>query len=244
MAGAFFLISALLFQLTFQAITPPTRPPSTTSETLGGGLTTKADEEVGEQQGDMRETLPGDFVTTVQPPDFTSNILEVAEPEPVASTASKSNFAAQPDSYSMFQHLMEAQVSLTQPSEEEPPQVKTLKSALKTFLETAWHGLYYGFMPAVARHRRSVGDEERSHLDTAITFMGAFFGMQNCSKVVACRAGRMAAEKISGAAVFVMMAESFVPRGLKSWFTMVKTGVMGRDEDCSDGLRCSINDGE
>ena len=65
-------------------------------------------------------------------------------------------------------------------------------------------------------------------MDTAITFMGAFFGMQNCSKVlkggakksypsffqvVACRAGRMAAEKISGAAVFVMMAESFVPRG-------------------------------
>ena len=24
--------------------------------------------------------------------------------------------------------------------------------------------------------------QERSHLDTAITFMGAFFGMQNCSK--------------------------------------------------------------
>ena len=32
------------------------------------------------------------------------------------------------------------QVSLTQASKEEPPQVKTLKSALKTFLETAWHG--------------------------------------------------------------------------------------------------------
>ena len=32
-------------------------------------------------------------------------------------------------------------------------------------------------------------------------------------QVVACRAGRMAAERVSGAAVFVMMAESFVPRG-------------------------------
>ena len=73
-------------------------------------MTTKEDEGVGEQQGDMRRTLPGDFVTTVQPSDFTSNVLEVAEPKPVASTASKSNFAAQPDSYSMFQHLMEAQV--------------------------------------------------------------------------------------------------------------------------------------
>jgi len=247
MAWAFFLISSLLFQLALQAITPPTRPPSTTSEIL----TTKADAEVWEEkEGDMRGTLPGDFVTTAQPPsDFSSDNMGASEPEPVASagasgTNPKSNLAAQPDSYSMFQHLMEAQVSLTQPSEEEPPQVKTLKSALKTFLETAWHGFYYGFMPEVARHRRSVGDEERSHLDTAITFMGAFFGMQNCSKVVACRAGRMAAEKVSGAAVFVMMAESFVPRGLKSWFTMVKTGVMGRDEDCSDGLRCSINDGD
>ena len=76
-------------------------------------------------------------------------------------------------------------------------------------------------------------------MDTAITFMGAFFGMQNCSKVlkggvknpiqafqvVACRAGRMAAEKISGAAVFVMMAESFVPRGDYSKFFSQKGAV-------------------
>jgi len=251
MAQAFFLTFSLLFQLSFQAITPPTRPRSTTSEILGEGLKTEANTGMGEK-GDMRGTqLPGAFVTTTaQPSDFTTNTMEATQPEPGTSAESgsvlqpSSNLAAQPDSYSMFQHLMEAQVSLTQPLEEEPPQVKTLKSALKTFLETAWHGFYYGFMPEVARHRRSVGEEERSHLDTAITFMGAFFGMQNCSKVVACRAGRMAAERVSGAAVFVMMAESFVPRGLKSWFSMVKTGVMGRDEDCSDGLRCSINDGD
>ena len=101
------------FILLFQAITPPTRPPSTTSEIL----TTKADAEVGEvQEGEMRGTLPGDFVTTAQPPsDFFSDNMEASEPEPVASagasgTNSKSNLAAQPDSYSMFQHLMEAQV--------------------------------------------------------------------------------------------------------------------------------------
>ena len=67
-------------------------------------------------------------------------------------------------------------------------------------------------MPEVARHRRSVGVEvklntylfskllnfrnvsqlltsmiiqERSHLDAAISFMGAFLGMQNCSQVSA-----------------------------------------------------------
>ena len=101
------------FILLFQAITPPTRPPSTTSEIL----TTKADAEVGEEQeGDMRGTLPGDFVTTAQPPsDFSSDNMGASEPEPVASagasgTNPKSNLAAQPDSYSMFQHLMEAQV--------------------------------------------------------------------------------------------------------------------------------------
>jgi len=209
----------------------------------------ETDKRIGEGE-EMSGTFTGDFATTGQPSDFTSNTMEASRPELGTSTgansgiAPSSNLAAQPDSYSMFQHLMEAKVSLTQPSEEEPPQVKTLKSALKTFLETAWHGFVYGFMPEVARHRRSVEGEERTLLDTGITVMGAFFGMQNCSKVVACRVGRMAAERVSGAAVFVMMAESFVPRGLKSWFSMVKTGVLGRDEDCSDGLRCSINDGD
>ena len=80
-------------------------------------MTTKADEEVGEQQGDMRGTLPGAFVTTTaQPSDFTSNTMEATQPEPGTSAESgsvlqpSSNLAAQPDSYSMFQHLMEAQV--------------------------------------------------------------------------------------------------------------------------------------
>ena len=71
----------------------------------------------------------------------------------------------------------------------------------------------------------------------------------------------MAADRVSGAAVVVMMVESFVPigahfklleymyaknrylfskvstSGLKPWFAMVKLGVMGRDEDCTNGLR-------
>ena len=71
----------------------------------------------------------------------------------------------------------------------------------------------------------------------------------------------MAADRLSGAAVVVMMVESFVPTGaqfkscvyryakarylhsmvsisgLKPWFAMVKLGVMGRDEDCTNGLR-------
>ena len=78
---------------------------------------------------------------------------------------------------------------------------------------------------------------------------------------MACRTGRMAADRLSGAAVVVMMVESFVPigahfkslesiygkirysfsmisiSGLKPWFAMVKMGVMGRDEDCTNGLR-------
>ena len=78
---------------------------------------------------------------------------------------------------------------------------------------------------------------------------------------MACRTGRIAADRLSGAAVVVMMVESFVPigahfkslesihgkirylfsmisiLGLKPWFAMVKMGVMGRDEDCTNGLR-------
>ena len=104
----------------FQAITPPTRPPSII---LGEKLTaTTTKGESLREQGEMGEqTFPGDFVaTTVQPSLFASSaVVEVAEPEPVVGEApgsgtekpsSGSNLAAQPDSYSMFQHLMEAQV--------------------------------------------------------------------------------------------------------------------------------------
>ena len=70
------------------------------------------------EKGDMRGTqLPGAFVTTTaQPSDFTRNTMEATQPEPGTSAESgsvllsSSNLAAQPDSYSMFQHLMEAQV--------------------------------------------------------------------------------------------------------------------------------------
>ena len=85
--------------------------------TLGGELTNKADTGVGEE-GDMRGTFPaGDFVTTGQPSDFTSNTMEA--PELTGDNSGtvllpSSNLAAQPDSYSMFQHLMEAQVPCCQ----------------------------------------------------------------------------------------------------------------------------------
>ena len=68
-----------------------------------------------------------------------------------------SNLAAKPDSYDMYKHLTEVQVrrvspvanisilslkaALTlEPSEKDAPEVKTLKSALKTLFETAWQG--------------------------------------------------------------------------------------------------------
>ena len=74
-------------------------------------------------------------------------------PEPMLT----SNLAAKPDSYDMYKHLMEVQVrrvspvanisilslkaALTlEPSEKDAPEVKTLKSALKTLFETAWQG--------------------------------------------------------------------------------------------------------
>ena len=67
------------------------------------------------------------------------------------------------------------------------------------------------------------------------TVMGAVLGFQNCSEVdrkpfalvsnlgtgyffcpqvVACRTGRLAADKLPGAALAVTMLETFVPRGV------------------------------
>ena len=68
---------------------------------------------------------------------------------------------------------------------------------------------------------------------------------------MACRAGRMAAEKLPGAALAITMLETFVPRGalgitltisdslsgLKSWFGVVRHGVMGREEECLQSFR-------
>ena len=61
----------------------------------------------------------------------------------------------------------------------------------------------------------------------------------------------MAAEKLPGAALAITMLETFVPRGvlgitltisdnlpgLKSWFGVVRDGVMGREEECLHSFR-------
>jgi len=262
------VLFSLLLQQSFQAITPPPRrpPPSsprgtTTTENMEEVIHVHIEGHIKEGAGERgmnTSDLVGDSAAAASPNidilNINVNISEAAElPSEVreesggSASATEpnviSNLAANPDSYDMYKHLMEVQAALTlEAKEDDGPEVKTVKSALRILFETAWQGLYYGFMPEVARHRRSVGVEERSHLDAAITFMGAFLGMQNCSQVMACRTGRMAADRLSGAAVVVMMVESFVPIGLKPWFAMVKLGVMGRDEDCTNGLRCSINE--
>jgi len=150
------------------------------------------------------------------------------------------NQVAPPDSYAMFRHLMEAKASLTKPLDWEPQTVTKLKVALKTLLETVIHGFFGGFVPEVQRRRRAVGEEERGYLDTIFTAIGAVLGFQNCSEVVACRAGRMAADKLPGAAMAITMLETFVPRGLKSWFGLMRNGVMQREE-CLHSFRCSMD---
>lgn len=151
------------------------------------------------------------------------------------------NQVAPADSYAMFHHLMEAKASLTKPHDLEPETVIKLKAALKTLLETLIHGFFGGFVPEVQRRRRSVGEEERGYLDTIFTTLGAVLGFQNCSEVVACRTGRMVADKLPGAAMAVAMVETFVPRGLKSWFGLVRDGVMRREE-CLHKFRCSMDE--
>ena len=58
-------------------------------------------------------TLPGDFATTGQSSKFNNNTMEELGTGSDGGREPSSNLAAKPDSYSMFQHLMEAKVTLS-----------------------------------------------------------------------------------------------------------------------------------
>jgi len=172
--------------------------------------------------------------TTLPPLPTTLTISTAA-----AEVSAASNLAASADSLTMYEHLLQAQAALTAPSEEEPSTVTSVKAAVRTFIETALHGFFYGFLPAVERRRRSVAEEEKGLLDLVIEVLGSLLGVQDCSRLVACRTGRLAATRVPGAAMVVMMLENMVPAGLRVWFAGVKAGVLGL-EDCVEGYRCAL----
>lgn len=79
-------------------------------------------------------------------------------------------------------------------------------------------------------------------LDWIIDVIGALIGRQQCSQKVACRAGRLAQEKVPGSQMLVVMMESFVPPGLLRWFSILKTGVMSAFDACDSSFLCDFTD--
>ena len=72
--------------------------------------------------------------------------------------------------------------------------------------------------------------------------IGALIGRQECSQKVACRAGRLAQEKVPGAQMMIMMLENFVPPGLLQWFSILKSGVMSAFDSCNSSFMCDFDD--
>ena len=72
--------------------------------------------------------------------------------------------------------------------------------------------------------------------------IGALIGRQECSLKVACRAGRLAQERVPGSQMMIIMMESFVPPGLMSWFSVVKNSVLDHFSECGDTYECDFSD--
>jgi len=149
------------------------------------------------------------------------------------------------DSYSMYRKLMNMRRDLTQKQAKEDSEgLKMVKSAIKVILETTIHSFINGFLPTVERVRRDAGEEERTYLDGAVYLAGALLGKHRCSQMIACRAGKFVQNRMPGAQLAVMMAESMVPNAMLDWFGVVKTAVIDRSDNCEADYRCSLSEDE
>ena len=79
-------------------------------------------------------------------------------------------------------------------------------------------------------------------LDWIVDLIGALIGRQECSEKVACRAGRLAQEKIPGSQMMIVMLETFIPPGLLQWFSVLKSSVMSHFDACDVSYHCDFDD--
>jgi len=148
------------------------------------------------------------------------------------------------DSYSMYRKLMDMRESLNKQTKEDSDGLKMVKTAIKTILETTIHSFINGFLPTVERVRRDAPDDERSYLDGAVYLAGALLGKQRCSQMIACRTGKFVQNKMPGAQLAVMMAESMVPKSMLDWFGVIKQSVIERQDNCEADYHCTLSDEE
>eukprot|EP00088_Acartia_fossae_P002780 TRINITY_DN1114_c0_g1_i3.p1 TRINITY_DN1114_c0_g1~~TRINITY_DN1114_c0_g1_i3.p1 ORF type:complete len:204 (+),score=52.28 TRINITY_DN1114_c0_g1_i3:70-681(+) len=152
-----------------------------------------------------------------------------------------SNNVVQEDSSTMYRKLMDMRENLLDKQEREDSEgLKMVKAAIKVILETTIHSFINGFLPTVERVRREAEEEERSYLDGAVYLAGALLGKQRCSQMIACRTGKFFQNKMPGAQLAVMMAESMVPSSMLDWFGVVKKSVIDRSDSCDADYHCTL----
>jgi hypothetical protein len=153
-----------------------------------------------------------------------------------------SNMVEKGDSFSMYRKLMNMRESLLdKQAKEDSDGLKMVKTAIKVILETTIHSFINGFLPTVERVRRDAPTEERSYLDGAVYLAGAFLGRQRCSQMIACRTGKFVQDKMPGAQLAVMMAESMIPSAMLDWFGVVKVAVIDRADNCEADYQCTLS---
>jgi len=161
-----------------------------------------------------------------------------------SDTVTTSNEAVQEDdTYSMYKKLMDMREDMVERQErQESEALKMVKTALQVVLETALHSFINGFLPSVERVRREAPTEKRSYLDGVVYVAGALLGKTECSNMIACATGRFVQERMPGAQLAVMMAESVVPHSMLNFFGVVKRAVIDRSGNCESEYKCSLSE--
>jgi len=157
-----------------------------------------------------------------------------------------SNAIKTDDSYSLYRELMDMKSSLEdpnpQPKEGESEALRTVKSALRTILDTVRHSFLKGFLPTVERVRRDAEPEKKTYLNGVVYVVGSLLGKQSCSNMIACRTGKFVQTRVPGAQLAVMMAETFIPQSMLPWFGIFKTSVMDRSDNCANDFSCQLTE--
>jgi len=125
----------------------------------------------------------------------------------------------------------------------EPPEaLKTAQDAFNANLELILRGVTEGLLPKVERIRRDADSERRTFIDVFINFLGALMGRQQCSEIIACRTGKFVAYQVPGAGVLMMITENIIPLSIRPWFSVVKSAVLDRGDDCDVEYQCTLVD--
>jgi len=148
------------------------------------------------------------------------------------------------DTYSMYKQLMNMREEMAERQEKkiESEALVMVKTAMQVIMETAIHSFINGFLPTVDRVRREANEEKKGYLDGVVYIVGALIGKKDCSNMIACRAGKMVQERMPGAQLAVMMAESMVPKTMLSFFGVVKRAVIDRSDACETEYNCVLTE--